>query len=402
MIDFPDLSDIVDSTASKIVMLVVDGLGGVPHPDTGLSELETAYIPNLDRLAQISAGGRTIPVLPGVTPGSGPGHLALFGYDPLKYFIGRGVLEALGIDASLGDGDLAARGNFCSIDGNGILTDRRAGRIPSAESFQIVETVLSAIDVPNVELVVLPVQDHRFVLIARGDGLNANVTETDPQRTGATPLPVIPIEPGAQKTADVINAFVAQARELLSDQPKANMLLLRGFSKVPDFPSFAQTYKLNPAAIAAYPMYRGLAQVVGMEVVGTGNTFGDEIKTLQDSYSDHDFFYIHYKHADSAGEDGDFDAKVKALEDVDTYIPQILDLEPDVFIVAGDHATPAIMAAHGWQPVPLLIHSNLTIGDGIDAFSERACLGGSLGTIQAQHLMLLALAHAGKLTKYGP
>ncbi|MEE2700718.1 MAG: 2,3-bisphosphoglycerate-independent phosphoglycerate mutase [Chloroflexota bacterium] len=402
MIDFPGLSDIVDSSPSKIVMLVVDGLGGVPHPDTGRSELETAYLPNLDRLAQISAGGRTIPVLPGVTPGSGPGHLALFGYDPLKYFIGRGVLEALGIGAPLRDGDLAARGNFCSIDRNGILTDRRAGRIPSSESFPIVETVLSTIEVPNAELVVLPVQDYRFVLIAKGDELRADVTGTDPQRNGATPLSVIPIEPGAQKTADVINTFVAQARELLSDQPKANMLMLRGFSKLPSFPSFAQTYKLSPAAIAAYPMYRGLAQVVGMEVIGTGNTFGDEIRTLQDNYGDHDFFYIHYKHADAAGEDGDFDAKVKALEDLDTYIPQILDLEPDVFIVAGDHASPAIMAAHGWQPVPLLVHSNLTIGDGIVAFNERACLGGSLGTIEAQHLMLLALSHAGKLAKYGP
>ncbi len=401
MIDFPALADIVEPTPSKIVMLVSDGLGGAPHPDTGRSELETAHLPNLDRLARESSGGRTVPVLPGIAPGSGPGHLALFGYDPLKYFIGRGVLEALGIDAPIKDGDVAARGNFCTVDANGLLTDRRAGRIPSNESRPLCQ-LLDTIKVPGVELSVLPVRDYRFVLIMRGKGLSDQLTETDPQRVGAAPMTVNAIAPDAQKAADATNQFIAQARKLLSDQPRANMLMLRGFSKLPDFPSMADAYKLNPAAIAAYPMYRGLSHVVGMKVIPTGATFDDEITTLEKHYQEHDFFYIHYKPADAAGEDGNFEAKVKTLEDLDARIPRLLELDPDVFIVAGDHATPAIMASHGWQPVPVLLRSKLTRGDGVSAFNERACAAGSLGTFPAMHLMLLALAHAGKLTRYGP
>ncbi len=401
MIDFPNLADIVDVTPSKIVMLVVDGLGGAPHPETGLSELETANLPNLDRLAKESSGGRTVPVLPGIAPGSGPGHLALFGYDPLKYFIGRGVLEALGIDAPLGDGDVAARGNFCTVDGAGLLTDRRAGRIPTADSRPLCE-MLATISVPGTELSVLPAQDHRFVLIMRGAGLSDNLSGTDPQRIGAAPLPITALAPDAVGAADAANGFVSQAREMLSNRERANMLLLRGFSQLPSFPPMGAAYRLNPAAIAAYPMYRGLARVVGMEVVPTGTTFDDELDTLEAHYGEHDFFYIHYKPADAAGEDGDFEAKVRALEELDSRIPRLVDLDPDVLIVAGDHATPAILAAHSWHPVPVLLRSRLTKGDGVAAFHERACAAGSMGTFSATHLMLLALSHSGKLTKYGP
>ena len=401
MIDFPALADIIQATPSKIVMLVVDGLGGAPHPDTGRSELEAARLPNLDRLARESSAGRTVPVLPGIAPGSGPGHLALFGYDPLNYFIGRGVLEALGIDAPLGDGDVAARGNFCTVDSNGLLVDRRAGRIPSQESRLLCE-MLDTIRVPGVEMSVLPVRDYRFVLLMRGDGLSDQLSETDPQRTGAAPLPVSPLAPEASKAADAANQFVAHAREVLSNRDIANMVLLRGFSRLPTFPFMGEAYRLNPAAIAAYPMYRGLARVVGMKVISTGTTFDDELDSLAEHYQEHDFFYIHYKPADAAGEDGNFEAKVTALEELDARIPRLVDMAPDVLIVAGDHATPSIMAAHSWHPVPLLVRSGLTRGDGVAAFSERACAAGSLGTFPAMYLMLLALAHAGKLTRYGP
>ena len=401
MIDFPALADMVDSTPSKIIMLVVDGLGGAPHPDTGLSELETAALPNLDRLAKESSGGMTIPVLPGVAPGSGPSHLALFGYNPLKYFIGRGVLEALGIDAPLGNGDVAARGNFCTVDSRGLLTDRRAGRIPSGESFPLVE-ILDTIEVPGVQLSVLPVKDYRFVLIMKGAGLSDDVSETDPQRIGVEPLEVEALAASGEKTASAANAFIRKAKEKLAEQPRANMVLLRGFSQLPSFPSMGESYRLNPAAIAAYPMYRGLARVVGMKVIQTGQSFEDELTALSEHYEDHDFFYLHYKPADAAGEDGDFEAKVRTLEDLDACIPRILDLNPDVLVVAGDHSTPAVLAAHSWHPVPVLIRSRQTLGDGVDAFNERACARGSLGTFQAEYLMLQALSHAGKLAKYGP
>ena len=401
MIDVEELRDCYTKTPSKMVLLVADGLGGLAHPDTGKSELETAHTPNLDALAQKSACGLTTPVLPGAAPGSGPGHLALFGYDPLKHQIGRGALEALGIEVELAPGDVAARGNFCTVDGDGLLTARRAGRIPTALSAPICDR-LDRIEIPGVQVDVFSVQDYRFVLRLRGEGLSELVTETDPQVTGAKALEVTAVKPEAQKTADIVNEFVKQAAHLISEEDRANMLLLRGFAQMPSLPPMGEVYRLDPAAIAAYPMYRGLATVAGMNVIPTGHTFADEIDTLRANWDKHDFFFIHYKPADAAGEDGDFDAKVKCLEELDPFIPQILELEPDVLMVAGDHATPAIMAAHSWHPVPFMLHSKLTNGQGVPTFDEKACALGAIGSIPATSVMVLGLSHAGKMTKFGP
>ena len=401
MIDLEQLHDCYVSTSSKIVLLVVDGLGGLASPDTGRSELETANLPNLDAMARESACGLTTPVLPGVAPGSGPGHLALFGYNPLKYIIGRGALEALGIDVELRPGDVAARGNFCTVDGSGSLVDRRAGRIPTELSAPLCER-LDRIELPGVQVDVFPVQDYRFVLRLRGEGLSESITETDPQINGVPALEVRPIEPAAAKTAELVNEFVKQAGGLLAEEERGNMVLLRGWAQLPSLPPMGDVYRLNPAGIAAYPMYRGLATVASMAIIPTGHTFADEVETLYQNYDKHDFFFIHYKPADAAGEDGDFDAKVKALENLDPFIPRIRELNPDVFMVAGDHATPAIMAAHSWHPVPFMLHSKLTGGEGVPAFNERDCGRGSIGSIPATNVMLLALSHSGKLTKYGP
>ena len=403
MIDFEYLSDIVQPTESKIVMLVVDGLGGLAHPESGRSELEEAQTPNLDRLAETSSCGLTIPVLPGVSPGSGPGHLALFGYDPVKYLMGRGVLEALGIGLTLGEGEIAARGNFCTVDEQGLLTDRRAGRISTEESAPLAE-MLDRIEVDGAQVSVYPVEGYRFALVLKGDGLSDRVTETDPQRTGVAPLESQPLADDAlsQRTARVVNEFIAAAAEVLQGRDRANMVMLRGFSLLPDLPSFGGGFHLNPAAIAAYPMYRGLAGVIGMKIIPTGRTFDDEVQTLREHYDEHDFFYIHYKPADAAGEDGDFAAKVRALEALDRSLPPLLEMAPDVVVVAGDHATPAIWAAHSWHPVPVLINSQWTRGTGSRAFNERECAAGALGTFYAKHLMFQALSHAGKLVKFGP
>ncbi len=401
MIDVEELRDCYTATPSKIVLLVADGLGGLPHPDTGKSELETAHIPNLDALAGVSACGVTTPVLPGVTPGSGPGHLALFGYDPFKHQIGRGALEALGIDVELAPGDVAARGNFCTVDGDGLLLDRRAGRIPTELSAPICER-LDRIQLTGVQVDVFPVQDYRFVLRMRGVGLSDAVTETDPQVTGVIALAAKPLKPEAQKTAALVNQFVSLAAQLISEEERANMLLLRGFAQMPSLPPMGEVYRLNPAAIAAYPMYRGLARVAGMKVIPTGRTFADEVDTLRENWDKHDFFFIHYKPADAAGEDGDFDAKVRCLEELDPFIPAIRELEPDVLMIAGDHSTPAIMAAHSWHPVPFLLHSKLTRGQGVPTFDEKACALGAIGSIPATSVMVLGLAHAGKMTKFGP
>jgi len=401
LIDVEELRDCYTKTPSKMVLLVADGLGGLAHPETGKSELETAHTPNLDALAQKSACGLTTPVLPGVAPGSGPGHLALFGYDPLKHQIGRGALEALGIEVELASGDVAARGNFCTVDGEGLLTDRRAGRIPTELSAPICDR-LDRIEMPGVQVDVFSVQDYRFVLRLRGEGLSELVTETDPQVTGAKALEVMALKPEAQKTADIVNEFVKQAAHLMSEEDRANMLLLRGFAQMPSLPPMGEVYRLDPAAIAAYPMYRGLATVAGMSVIPTGKTFADEVDTLRANWDKHDFFFIHYKPADAAGEDGDFDAKVRCLEELDPFIPQILELEPDVLMVAGDHATPAVMAAHSWHPVPFMLHSKLTLGQGIPTFDEKACALGAIGSVPATSVMVLGLSHAGKMTKFGP
>ena len=401
MIDFPYIQDICQSTSSKIIMLVADGLGGYPDPETGKSELEAANIPNLDDLARRSACGLTTPVFPGITPGSGPGHLSLFGYDPVKYLMGRGILEGLGINIEIRDGDIAARGNFCTVDTAGNLVDRRAGRIKSEYSAPLCEQ-LDSIEIPGIDVRIFPVQDYRFVALFRGPGLDQNLTETDPQITGVPPRLVEALNPNADKTANAANLLIAKAQQMLGNREIANMIMLRGFSQLPNLPDFGASYNLNPAAIAAYPMYRGLAKVLGMTIIETGSTFSDEMDTIRKNMDRHDFFYLHYKPADAAGEDGDFEAKVKALEDLDRFIPDILSMNPDVLVVAGDHATPSVTASHGWQQVPLLINSKLTAGDGVKGFDERSCTYGSIGQVSATNVMFLALAHAGKLTKFGP
>jgi 2,3-bisphosphoglycerate-independent phosphoglycerate mutase len=389
----------VDNT-TKIVLLSLDGLGGLPRPETGRSELETARLPHLGALAAASACGLLRHVAPGITPGSGPGHLGLFGYDPLAYQVGRGVLESLGIEFDLRAGDLAARGNFCTVDGRGLITDRRAGRIATDVCVRLTER-LRSIRLPGVEVLVEPVKEHRFVLVLRGPGLSGGLSETDPQALGKPPLPVRALVPAAARAAELISAFVDEARRRLADAAPANMILLRGFDQLGELPRFPEVYALRAAAIAAYPMYRGLAKLVGMDVLKTGGTFADEITTLREHWQAYDFFFVHYKDTDKAGEDGDFDAKVEALERFDGFIPAIRDLGPDVLVVSGDHATPSILAAHGWQPVPALLWSRYCGADPVTAFTERACAAGTLGVIPAHHLMPLIMANALRLTKFG-
>ncbi|MPZ22749.1 MAG: 2,3-bisphosphoglycerate-independent phosphoglycerate mutase [Dehalococcoidia bacterium] len=392
-------------TDSRILLCVLDGLGGLARPETGRSELEEADTPNLDILARRSALGLTHPVGPGITPGSGPGHLALFGFDPEEYNIGRGVLEATGIDFDLGPHDVAARGNFCTVDADGRITDRRAGRIATELSAPIVAR-LNEIRVDGVEIIVRPVKDHRFVLILRGEGLSDRVRDTDPQAVGVGPLPAQPYVPDDEasvRTATVVNRFAAEAAKLLAGEPQANMMTLRGFAAYPNLPSMQDLYKLDPAAFAVYPMYRGLAKLVGMRAYASGHAFADSVAALGEHWdSGHTFFFLHFKPTDAAGEDGDFERKVQAIEEFDSHLEGILDLKPDVLVVTGDHSTPALMAAHSWHPVPFLLHSdNVRVDDRAEGFSETRCGAGSLGTFLAKDTLTLAMAHAGKLTKYG-
>ena len=402
MIDFPEIQDLIKPNDSKIVMLVVDGLGGLYHPDYRKTELEYANIPEIDNLAKQSDCGLTLPVLPGITPGSGPGHLSLFGYDPIKYTIGRGILEAIGISLSLSSSDIAARGNLCTIDGQtGLIIDRRAGRINSDEAKLIIEK-LDGLKYKDVEIEVHHVREHRFVLLLKGDGLGNNVTGTDPEIEGKAPMDSIANDTDSVLTSECINYFNKEIRTILADRKIANMALLRGFSKIPNYPDISRKYQMKCAAIAAYPMYKGLAKLIGMSVLDAGNSFESEIETLHNNYDKFDFFFLHYKPADAAGEDGDFKQKVKSLEYLDGILADILSVNPDTFILAGDHSTPTIMASHSWHPVPFLINSKLTSGAGIQKFTENECRGGAIGNIHATHLMLFALAHSGRLNKFGP
>lgn len=385
---------------SKIVMLVADGLGGLPLSPEGNTELETARTPNLDALARQGVLGASIPVKPGITPGSGPGHLALFGYDPLKYVIGRGALEATGIGFELGPNDVAVRGNYCTLDAQGNISDRRAGRIPTEESAPLAK-VLNRVKIPGVEVFVEPVKEHRFVVVFRAAGLSGQVHDTDPQATGVPPLAPVATDEASRKTADVARQFIEQAHRLLADQPKANGLTLRGFAARPALPTYEEVYGLRAAAIAVYPMYKGLARLVGMQIVGQAQTLAEQIDVLAAKWSDYDFFFVHFKYTDSTGEDGNFQNKVRRIEELDAILPRVTALKPTVLIVTGDHSTPSLLKSHSWHPVPTLLWSNCCRSDDCQAFSERESVRGGLGHFEAKYLMTLALANAGRLGKYG-
>lgn len=389
-----------EASASKILLVVADGLGGLPLKPGGKTELETANTPNLDAAAREGVTGLSIPVLPGITPGSGPGHLGLFGYDPLEHQIGRGVLEALGINFPVGSRDVAIRGNFVTVDATGKISDRRAGR-PTTERCIAMCAKMKTIKIPGVEIFVEPVKEHRFVLVLRADGLGDKVNDTDPQAVGVAPLQAKGADAASQKTADFVNQFVAEAAKVLAADTPTNMVTLRGFARYPNISSMEDVYGLRSCAVAVYPMYRGLARLVGMNISECGTTLSEQVQTLEKLWSQYDFFFLHYKYTDSTGEDGNFDAKVKAIESLDAEIGKMRALKPDVFIVTGDHSTPSKLKSHSWHPVPTLLVANSCRFDGITSFSESSCLQGGLGQFQAKHLMLLAMAHAGRFGKYG-
>ena len=403
MADFDLMRRLAEKDGGKILLLVMDGLGGLPITPGGLTELETAKTPNLDRLASAGSTGLSIPVARGVAPGSGPAHLALFGYDPLIYDIGRGVLEAIGIGLDVGPGDVAVRGNFCTIDANGNITDRRAGRIPTEEGEKRVE-LLKDIKIDGVECQIKAGEGYRFALVLRGAGLSDAIADTDPQATGVPPLPAKATDPAAEKTAAIVNQWLAEAKKRLAGHEPANMCTLRGFATDPNLPKYSDVYKLNAACVAVYPMYKGVSRLVGMNVQETDphDSIQDEFDLVAKIWNDFDFVFCHVKYTDSRGEDGNFDAKVKVIEEVDAALPTLLALNPDVMIVTGDHSTPAALRSHSWHPVPTLLYAPAThMPDRAVAYGERECMTGALGQFYARDLMPMALAHAKRFTKFG-
>lgn len=385
----------------KIILVVLDGLGGLPHPDTGKTELESASIPNLDTLAAHSSLGMICPVAEGVTPGSGPGHLSLFGYDPITSIVGRGILSALGVGFELCPGDVAARLNLATVDDKGVVIDRRAGRPSDQEGRRLVDKIVGQISPPDgVEAMFIHEKEHRIALVLRGEGLDAGILDTDPQKIGLRPLPVIAADSASTSTVNIVQDLLGQIGDILTDEPSANSVLARGFAKFSSYWSFEERYGLRAVALAKYPMYRGIARLVGMTAEGVPNSNDETVGLLEECYGGYDFYFLHFKDPDSMGHDGDFDGKVKAIEAVDAILPRITSLNPDVLIVTGDHSTPAIYREHSWHHVPVLIASQWT-RPSADKFSETSCRGGDLGVFYGKNLMSLALAHAVRLDKYG-
>ncbi|MEO0050454.1 MAG: 2,3-bisphosphoglycerate-independent phosphoglycerate mutase [candidate division WOR-3 bacterium] len=404
MFDYERLT--VEPNRQKILLVILDGLGGLPKKDK--TELETAWVPNLTQLARSSGLGMLVPIAPGVTPGSGAAHLAIFGYDPLRYQVGRGILEALGIGVVPRPGDLCARGNFATVDKEGVVVDRRAKvgerRMKTEECVELCARLQERIgQIDDVKVLVRAGREHRFVVIFSGEGLKEGLSDSDPGREGKKPLPVKPLVPEAERAARVVNEFIERCAEELKKRSRANWVLLRGVSLLPELPPFPERYGLRAACVAAYPMYKGLARLLGMEVLENDGTWEGEIGAVESKKDKFDFFFVHFKEFDQAGEDGDFDRKVELLEQFDERIvPRITALNFDVLCITGDHSTPAVMRSHSWHPVPLLIHSRYCRPQGFDEdFGERACRRGTLGFVSGMELMPLLLAHALRLKKFG-
>jgi 2,3-bisphosphoglycerate-independent phosphoglycerate mutase len=378
----------------------MDGLGGYADADHG-TELEEASTPHLDQLVREGTGGLVEPVGPGITPGSGPGHLGLFGYDPEQFELGRGALSAAGLDFELRVGDVAARGNLATLAADGTITDRRAGRIPDAEALQVVARLQAGVNVPGIEVFFRHEREHRVLVVLRGPGLDARLTDTDPQQTGVAPLPAEALDPQAKHTADLVAEVDAQIRAALASEPRANVVLLRGFDTHRELPGFETRFGLRAAAVAIYPMYRGIARLLGMDVLGRPADLGEQLQILRDSWNDYDYFFFHHKYTDSAGEDGDRVRKIAAIENLDAVVPELRALAPDVIVVSGDHATPSQMAAHSWHAVPTLLWSERCGRDDVEQFGERWCRHGALGVRPTKDLMAFMLANAGRLQKYG-
>ncbi len=397
------IKPLVQKNDTKIILVVLDGLGGLPI--NGKTELEAADTPNLDALARESACGLHVPVALGITPGSGPGHLGLFGYDPIECQIGRGILESLGLGVEIKNTDVAVRCNYATIK-DGIIVDRRAGRMPTEQTKKLTEKLQAEIKkIDDAEIIFAPGMEHRFAVRFRFPNPlepdAAMIPDTDPQKEGKAPIPPTPLSKSAEKVSKVAEKIIGTAHEILKNEEKANFILTRGFAVMPHISTFEDAFGLKALAIANYPMYRGLARLVHMDTPALEGTVEDEINFLKQKYNEYDFFFVHVKKIDSYGEDGNFKGKAARIEEFDKLLPQILDLKPDVLVITGDHSTPALLKSHSWHPIPVLIKSPYVLGGLCSVFSERECTKGELGIFPAINIMPLALANALRLKKFG-
>ncbi len=396
------IDQLVIENTTKIILLVMDGVGGLPMPGKAGTELQVAKKPNLDKLAADSICGLLDPILPGITPGSGPAHFALFGYDPIEANIGRGVLEAAGVNLPLTDRDVAIRINFATSDKNGNIIDRRAGRLDTETNKRVCQKIRENVSLaPDAEIIIETVKEHRAALIIRGDNLGGDLIDTDPQKIGIPPLAPKALNPESEKTAKLTKRFLNQAHRVIADEAKANTILLRGFAKHRPYKSMMERFKLRCLAVANYPMYRGVAFLLNMDLHPVLPDVKSQFEAVKANYDKYDFFFVHFKATDARGEDGNFDEKVKVIEEVDALIPILTALNPDVLVVTADHSTPALMKAHSWHPVPVLLKSAFCRTDSVTRFDEISCIQGGLGRMPSMNLMPIVLANAQRLAKFG-
>ncbi len=396
------VDQLVIENTTKIIFLVMDGVGGLPMKGKKGTELQAANTPQLDQLAADSICGLLDPILPGVTPGSGPAHFALFGYNPIEANIGRGVLEAAGINLPLTDRDVAIRINFATSDKNGNITDRRAGRLDTETNRRVCQKIREHVSLtPDAEFIIETVKEHRAALLIRGENLGGDIIDTDPQKIDLPPLEAKALNPESETTARLTRRFLEQAHRVLADEKKANTLLLRGFAKHRPYKSMMERFKLKSLAIANYPMYRGVAFLLNMDLHPVLPDVKSQFEAVKQTYDSHDFFFVHVKATDARGEDGNFDEKIKVIEEVDSLIPILTELHPDVFVVTADHSTPAVMKSHSWHPVPVLLKSASCRPDTVVHFDEISCIQGGLGRQPSMNLMPIILANAQRLMKFG-
>ncbi|UCE82826.1 MAG: 2,3-bisphosphoglycerate-independent phosphoglycerate mutase [Deltaproteobacteria bacterium] len=404
--DLDLLSSLAVQNDTKVLLLVLDGVGGLAGPQ-GKTSLEAAHTPNLDALAKSGVCGFHDPVAPGITPGSGPAHIGLFGYDPFRYLIGRGVLDTAGTPFVFATGDLASRLNFATLAADGTISDRRAGRIPDEEGQRVTDLLAKNIkEIEGVQVLLQHVKEYRAAAIFRGKRLDGHLCDSDPQKVGLKPLDVAPTQENptveAKEAARLANTFIVRAKEILAAEAKANFVMMRGFDVYEPLPDFCELFKWRACAVAGYPMYKGVAKLAGMRVIEEGqSTVEEEIDLVIRELPKTDFLFLHVKKTDSKGEDGDFEGKVEVIEHFDRLLPRLVDLKPDVFCVTGDHSTPCSLRSHSWHPVPICIAAETARVDACQTFSETSFLTGGLGRIHSTDVVPLLLAHAERLQKYG-
>ena len=403
----------------KTFFVICDGLGDRPIPKLGRkTPLEYAKTPNLDAIARRGIIGAMNTIDIGVRPGSDTAHMAIFGYDPHVYYTGRGPFETAGLRMEHKDGDICFRVNMGTVDDTLHIIDRRAGRIGDTSAFA---RELNGMKIDGVEFFVKAGTGYRMGMIMRGKKLSTHITDIDPGHVGkgVRMCEATDDTSEAKRTAKILNTFVSRAHKLLKRMPvnidrqknglpQANYLLVRGAGVYPKLPRFFDKYGLRAACFAGAGLYKGIARLIGMDVVHVPGATGKpdsniraKVETAIKHRKDYDFFFIHFKGADSCGEDGDVEGKIAYIEKIDDAVAPLLKLKNSLVVITADHSTPCTIKSHSADDVPIVIMGDEVRDDDVHEFSERTCAKGRMGHIKGMHVMPIILDLMGIAEKFG-